>query len=125
MIGKPEPESGRPRVVVVGPCASGKSTLAIALKEHGVNVRVSGQEHSSIRDLWRKLDPDILIVLDVALDVVRLRRSPTWPEDLYVLQHQRLQRAYEEAALVIDTGITPEQEVVRSVLETVDAWKPN
>lgn len=122
MSGKSEPVAGRPRVVVVGPCGSGKSTLATALKEQGVNVRVSGQEHSSVRDLWRKLDPDILVALDVALDIVRQRRSPTWPEDLYVRQHQRLQRAYDEATVVIDTGAVPASEMVAKVLETVNAW---
>jgi len=56
------------RVVVVGPCASGKSSLVAALAALGYDARVCGQEHSIIRELWRHSAPDVLIALAVDPD---------------------------------------------------------
>lgn len=91
-------------IVVVGPCAAGKTTLVDALKAHGYNAYAVAQEHSIIRDLWRRRDPDIVIALDLDLDVVRQRRSPTWSAKLYADQHERLREAFATAHLTIDTG---------------------
>jgi hypothetical protein len=110
-----------PRVVVVGPCASGKSTLVENLRAAGIDARVSGQEHSAIRDLWRRLEPDLLVYLDVDLDTIRLRRSPHWPEQLYVLQHTRLHGARETADLVIDTSVTSAEETTAQVRAMIEA----
>jgi Ni2+-binding GTPase involved in maturation of urease and hydrogenase len=92
------------RIVVVGPCASGKTTLVDALLRLGYNAYAVAQEHSIVRDLWRKRDPDVVIALDLPLDIVRQRRSATWPEAVYQVQHERLQPAFEAADLFIDTG---------------------
>ncbi len=51
------------RVTVVGPCASGKSTLVKALKMHGIDARAAAQEHSAVAALWSRSDPDVLIAL--------------------------------------------------------------
>jgi GTPase SAR1 family protein len=109
-----------PRIVVVGPCASGKSTLVGSLRADGIDARVSGQEHSAIRDLWRKLKPDLLVFLDVDLGTIRQRRSPHWPEALYRLQYTRLHGARETADLVIDTSVTSAEEARELVLELVE-----
>lgn len=93
------------RVVVVGPCASGKTTLVSRLTECGYDAHVVAQEHSSIKDLWQRTEPDVLIALDVSLEVVRQRRSPSWLEAVYERQHQRLAFAFKAADLVIDTGV--------------------
>jgi predicted ATPase len=97
------PGDGR-KIVVVGPCASGKTTLVDALRERGYDAYVVAQEHSIIRDLWRRRDPDVVVALDLDLDVVRQRRSPTWAAEIYEVQHQRLREAFENADLFIDTG---------------------
>lgn len=112
-------DGSRPRIVVVGPCASGKSTLANQLRELGHDVRVSGQEHSSIRNLWRKIDHDVLVALEIDLDTVRARRSPSWPEDVYQRQQDRLRDAYAAADIVIDTATASPDEAVRLVLEVI------
>jgi len=97
--------SGRPpTIVLVGPCASGKSTLAHQLEKVGIEVRVCGQEHSSIRDLWRKMNPDILVALSIDLPTLRSRRHEEWPETLFAVQQQRLASAFASADLVIDTS---------------------
>lgn len=92
------------RIAVVGPCASGKTTLVDALVARGYQAYAVGQEHSVIRDLWKRRGPDLLIALDLDLEVVRQRRSPTWPAEIYAVQHERLKPAFEAADLLIDTG---------------------
>lgn len=105
------------RIVVVGPCASGKTTLVDALVQRGYRAYAVAQEHSIIPDLWRKRDPDIVIALDLDLDVVRERRSPTWSADIYAAQHERLRPAFESADLMIDTG---EHDIEAAVEMSVD-----
>lgn len=109
-----------PTVVIVGPCASGKSSLARELAKSGIPVRICGQEHSSIRELWRKLEPDVLVALAIDLPTLRERRHEMWPEPLYVVQQQRLASAFATADLVIDTTrVTPGEaaDLVRQHLE--------
>lgn len=119
------PTSGRnsPRVVVVGPCASGKTTLVARLKRLGVDARVSGQEHSAIGNLWRRLDPDVLIALDIDLETLRLRRTPDWPRSIYEVQRERLRDAFGVADAVIDTSSVTEDDVVRQVLELLKRFQ--
>lgn len=107
----------RPLVVVVGPCASGKSTLANHLRAHGVNVHVVGQEHSAVKWLWRRRDPDYVIALDVDLPTLRRRRSEHWPESVYVKQRERLEDAFAAASIIIDTSHASEWDVLRMVLD--------
>lgn len=110
-----DPESFEPdprRVVVVGPCASGKSTLVRALKELGYDARVSGQEHSEIAQLWRRSRPDVLIALTVDIATVLARRGQTWPPWLLELQLARLQSAIAAADLSIDSSRNTVDEMV-------------
>ena len=71
------PESRK--IVVVGACAAGKSTLVSALRGLGYDAHVSGQEHSEIATLWQHSQPDVLIALDVDITAVRDRRGGSWP----------------------------------------------
>jgi energy-coupling factor transporter ATP-binding protein EcfA2 len=114
-----------PRVVVVGPCASGKSTLVRNLRDLGIDARVSGQEHSAIRNLWQTLSPDLLIALDIDLETVRTRRSANWPENLYDVQHARLREAFEVADALVDTAKVSEEEVVALVLDVIHQRHPS
>lgn len=105
-------------VVIVGPCASGKSTLAEALRLRGFAVRIVAQEHSAVPDLWKRSSPDILIALDVDLEHLRQRRSPTWLEPVYVNQRYRLRNAFAAADLMVDTSALSAEDVLEMVL----AW---
>ena len=51
------------RVVIVGPCGSGKTTLFEGIQDY--DVREFNQEHSFYIKSWEKTNPDILIYLDV------------------------------------------------------------
>jgi hypothetical protein len=104
------------KIVVVGPCAAGKSTLVTALRALGYDAHVSGQEHSDIATLWQHLQPDVLIALEVDIRAVRDRRGGSWPEWLHDLQVRRLAAASRAANLAIDTtGLSPQSVIDRVV----------
>jgi GTPase SAR1 family protein len=116
-------ESDPVRVVVVGPCASGKSTLAERLRAHGVDAYVCAQEHSEIGTLWRHLGPDVVIALDVDLATIRARRGAEWPETIFREQLRRLTGARAAAAVVIDTMILDADATVEAALRVVSHAK--
>jgi hypothetical protein len=109
--------SSRPvRIVVVGPCASGKSTLVAALRARGYDARVCGQEHSEIPTLWRHANPDVLVSLGVDLAAVRKRRGQSWPGWLHERQVARLATAAAAADIAIDTSETDAEALVETVI---------
>jgi deoxyadenosine/deoxycytidine kinase len=108
----------RPRIAIVGGCASGKSSLARALRARGYDAWPVAQEHSAVQDLWRHLAPDRLVVLEASLESVRARRDDrSWPCWIWELQQQRIDHARKHAdALVCTDGLSTAQ-VERIVLE--------
>jgi GTPase SAR1 family protein len=104
------------KIVVVGPCAAGKSTLVTALRELGYDAHASGQEHSEIAMLWQHSHPDVLIALEVDISAVRERRGGSWPEWLHDRQVRRLAAASRAADLAIDTTVLSPQTVVDRVV---------
>ncbi len=105
-------------VAVVGPCASGKSTLVAALRAAGYDARHPAQEHSFVKDMWLRLvDPDVLIYLDLSHEAYRQRRpkDDAGPEYL-AMQRERLAHAREHADLVVDTSGMTAEEVAEMVL---------
>lgn len=113
-------KSGAPRVVVVGTCASGKSTLVAELRERGIDAYVCAQEHSEVSNLWNHANPDFVVLLEVDLETIRRRRrSPTWPETIYEAQRRRLLAARSAADLVIDTRTSDAESVAARVVEAL------
>jgi chloramphenicol 3-O-phosphotransferase len=112
----PATSVGSKKIVVVGPCAAGKSTLVTALRALGYDAHVSGQEHSEIATLWQHSQPDVLIALDADISAVRNRRGESWPEWLHDLQVRRLAAAAQAADLAIDTSTLSTHTVVARVL---------
>lgn len=102
-------------VVVVGPCASGKSTLVAGLRRLGYAAQVCGQEHSDIPTLWRHAGPDLVVALDVDLPTLRRRRDDHWPEWLYLIQRRRLANAAAAAHVQVDTSNLDTEGVLRRV----------
>ena len=115
------PSNDARRIVVVGPCASGKSTLANRLRGLGLDARVCGQEHSAIEHLWKRLEPDILVALDVDLRTIRARRDPFWSASLYRTQLRRLSSAFQAADLSIDSTSESADRAVQTVIDWLDA----
>lgn len=107
------------RIVVVGPCASGKTTLVTRLQELGLDARNVAQEHSGVKTLWRKKNPDVLVMLEASLPVIRRRRQVPWGEERLTVQRERLMDAREHADLFIQTDPLTREEVAQRVLEFI------
>jgi deoxyadenosine/deoxycytidine kinase len=106
------------RISVVGPCASGKSTVVQALRMHGYDAHATSQEHSAVSKLWKQRDPDLLIALQVDLESVRLRRrNPRWSRAIWLEQQSRLADAFAHADYLTDTSHRSANDVVSDVLE--------
>ena len=113
------PRSPAPlRVAVVGPCASGKSTLVAALRAAGYDARHPAQEHSYVPEMWRRLvDPDVLIYLDLSHEAYRARRPHDDAGPAYLeMQRGRLAHARAWADVVVDTSNLSAEEVSARVL---------
>ena len=108
---------GRDQVVVVGPCASGKSTLVRGLRSHGYDARVVSQEHSAVASLWRHQGHPLLIALTADLESVRLRRQALWPKAIYAAQLERLADAYANADLTVRTDELSSAGVLNAALK--------
>src|SRR5215204_1980281 len=104
-------------IVVVGPCASGKTTLVRGLQSCGYRAMVSGQEHSEIPTLWRRTAPDVTIGLNVDLATIRRRRSAGWSESIYRRQQARLRNAFAAAAIVLDSAVMGPEQTLQAALD--------
>ena len=104
------------RIVVVGVCSAGKSTLVQSLRERGYNARAVSQEHSYVPHLWQRSRPDVLVYLDASVRTIRARGRPRWRPTLLDVEHERLSNAREHADLYIPTdGLAPEDVASRVV----------
>ena len=111
-----------PLIKVVGVSAAGKSTLVAVLEQLGVRARCTGQEHSYVKDMWRRLHPpDILIYLHADLPT-QLSRRPWGPytEASHRVELERLAHARAHADLVVETSPMTKQEVLRTVRRFLD-----
>ena len=118
-----------PLIGVVGPCASGKSTLIRNLAPRGYRIKHIAQEHSYVPHMWQRVtNPDILIFLDVSFEESNRRRPMPWTEADYAEQQRRLRHAREHADFYLLTdGLSAEEvaERVLNFLETIGATPAN
>jgi thymidylate kinase len=101
-----------PLIAVVGVCASGKSTLAEALRGRGHNARQVLQEHSYVPHMWQRITrPDILIYLDCSPATTRARRnSSQYPDWITREERHRLRHARMHCDIYLNTdALTPAQ----------------
>lgn len=92
-------------IAIVGPCASGKSTLGRALRAAGYQAKTPVQEHSQITNLWQRSNPDLLIYLDIDFEALLHRRPKNHGGPARLAeQHQRLTHAYDHCDLYVDTS---------------------
>jgi hypothetical protein len=93
-------------IVIVGPCAAGKSMLRDRLLARGfTQVRVVAQEHSGVRDLWKMRGyPQVLIFLDVEPATANARQGRSdWTPAAHGEQLNRLQQARAACDLYLPT----------------------
>jgi thymidylate kinase len=102
---------------VVGPCASGKSTLVEALQAHGYDAHEVTQEHSYVPTMWQRFTkPDLLIYLDVSQEVAIQRRASESKVAWWDKLKRRLQHARQHADLCIQTDNLCSHEVLNRAL---------
>jgi hypothetical protein len=119
------PGTKDPLIGVVGPCAAGKSTLVGGLTQLGYRARHIAQEHSYVKDMWKRLtNPDILVFLDASYPVTCRRRRLDWTEAEYAEQHRRLAHAREHADIYIETDTLEAGAILDRVVRFVENWKP-
>lgn len=106
---------------LVGPCASGKTTLTALLRALGYQVRHIAQEHSYVPTMWQKIShPDILIYLDVTYQTSIARRTLNWTEAEYAEQLRRLSHARQHADMIIQTDPLSTEEVLAQILSRLE-----
>jgi deoxyadenosine/deoxycytidine kinase len=110
----PAPTGG---IVIVGPCAAGKTTLARGLQAHGLPARQIAQEHSYVPDMWLRLSrPDILVFIDASYERCTQRKALNWTLAEYQEQHRRLAHAREHCHIYIDSDdLTPEEVLAAAI----------
>lgn len=105
-------------LVVVGPCAAGKSTLVAGLLKVGIPARSVAQEHSRVRDLFTRQPAAGVIYLTATWPVIHARRPLSLGRVQYEEEVRRLQYVRSCADLVVHTdSLSPE-----GVLEIVRGW---
>lgn len=106
------------RIGIVGPCSSGKSTLARALRVLGYRVKEIMQEHCAAPQMWRRLsDPDVLIYLDVSLEVAARREGLEQPSSWWLEEREfRLAHARAYCDLYVDTSLLTPEDVLAQVV---------
>jgi adenylate kinase family enzyme len=115
------------KVAIVGVCASGKSTLAKALQQFGIEAVDIAQEHSLVPTMWEKIArPDVLIYLDASQETVRARWPYKGSVDFVTEQVRRLAHARAHADIIIAVDeLSPQQTLARVLqqLEVIVAQK--
>jgi guanylate kinase len=115
---KEPPSSPDLLIGIVGPCGAGKSTLNEALVRLGYRTRHIAQEHSYVKDMWKRLtNPDVLIFLDAAYATSSRRRKINWSESDWEEQQRRLSHAKENADLYLNTDLLSIEEVRNKVVD--------
>jgi cytidylate kinase len=117
-----EPHHKTLLIGVVGPCGSGKSTLIAGLINAGFTGRHIAQEHSYVPYMWKRItDPDLLIYLNASFETCTERRHLNWRIEDYNEQLSRLEHAFENADLVIETDHLSAAEVLGRLLNFLES----
>lgn len=115
-------DRGSPLIAIVGPCASGKTTLVNALRAQGFDARQIAQEHSYVPAMWAKITkPDLLIYLDASYETCTRRKNLDWTPAEYQVQIERLSHAREHCDLYIDTENSSPEEIAGIALEFLNS----
>ncbi len=115
-------EVGKYAIAIVGPCASGKSSLARGLGEHGIRARQVVQEHSYVQEMWQVIaKPNYLIYLEASFQTCSRRKHLNWQQRDYDEQLARLAHARQSCDLLVQTDDLSEAAVLEEVLSDLRA----
>ena len=113
------------RVVLVGICGSGKTTLAQGLRGLGYEVRECGQEHSEVRYMWQAISrPDVLIYLDASEEVVYRRGQRHYVAGYVEEQRRRLAHARAHCHLYLMSDDLSPSEVQARATAFLERYAP-
>jgi hypothetical protein len=108
------------KIVIVGPCAAGTTTLAEGLRRLGYDTHPCAQEHSYVPDMWRMSSPDVLIYLDATMETIRRRRKVSWDERHLEAERGRLAHARQHCDLYLPTDDLSREQVLERVRAFLD-----
>jgi thymidylate kinase len=108
------------RVLIVGVCSSGKSTLEAGLVALGYEARSCVQEHSYVPEMWQTTRPDLLVYLDASAETLRRRGEAALSEAALEEQRQVLAHARAHAELYLRTDHLSADQVLRKVRRFLD-----
>ncbi len=121
---RPRPLAADLDVIVVGPCAAGKSSLVTRLRADGFRLRSVSQEHSYVPYMWQRHDPDVMIYLDLRLDTLHRRGRRGWTQQMLDEQHRRLAYARAHCHLYLATDQLAPDQVADHVAAFLAGWEP-
>lgn len=112
-----------PKIGIVGPCSSGKTSLVEGLKKNDYHAVHIAQEHSYVPHMWQHISkPDILIFLDVSFPISQQRRSLNWNISDFEDQQKRLAHARQHANLTVKTDDRSISEILTIVIAYLNEW---
>jgi len=113
-----QPEEKQAAIAIVGPCASGKTTLADRLRRAGWQARQIVQEHSYVPSMWRTINPpDLLIYLDASYEICTRRKQLNWSRGEYLEQIKRLADARERCDFYLNNDDLSIDDTAHKVIE--------
>lgn len=108
------------RIVIVGPCGAGKTTLAEGLTASNFPARQITQEHSYVPNMWQLLSkPDILIYLDASFESCDQRKRLDWSPKDHTEQHRRLAHARQHCDIYLLTDDLTLEQILQCVLQSL------
>jgi len=110
------------RILIVGPCASGKTTLERRLARLGYDAHSCAQEHSYVPTMWSLVNkPDVLIFLDAQLSTIVQRSADYWDEAYLQKLRHRLRHARTHCDFYLATDDLAKDEVLKLVVKFLES----
>lgn len=109
------------RILIVGPCASGKTTLERRLCQLGYDAHSCAQEHSYVPAMWRRVSrPDVLTYLDAKLATISQRTGDHWEGSYLQELRHRLRNARAHCDFYLATDDLTKDEVSSLVVRFLE-----
>jgi len=110
------------RILIVGPCASGKTTLERRLVRLGYDAHSCAQEHSYVPAMWCRVNkPDVLIYLDAELATIAQRSEDHWEEAYLQELRHRLHHALTHCDFYLATDDLAKDDVLKLVVKFLES----
>ncbi|MCG2769433.1 MAG: hypothetical protein ABIK79_11490 [Chloroflexota bacterium] len=110
------------RILIVGPCASGKTTLERRLARLGYDAHSCAQEHSYVPSMWSLVNkPDVLIYLDAQLSTIAQRSADHWDETYLQELRHRLRHARAHCDFYLATDDLAKDDVLKMVVKFLES----